>query len=554
MQGQAVIDPASQRLRPLLRITSERTAIASRPARLSDVGSLALLIVLALVLRSYLLWNTEVAARDSIGYIRYAWQLKQQPWQDVLRHTEQPPLYALALLGMSVPLRQVANAPESILMQTSAQFTSVVAGVLLVLPMFLLGKELFDRNVGFWAALLFQCLPGTGRFLSDGVSEAMFLMLAAFSLWFAVRALRMQSMLLFALSGLFAGLTYLTRTEGGLVAAATGIVLLGCQAVRSWRFSWKRWVACAAALSLGALIVAGPYMAVIGGITLKTSILNSVMGQAAEAPLRERMTALPLAVWWSEAEGKRTLWGLWALGTELVRGAFYVGWAAAIVGLLAYRHRLVAVPGIWVLLVLSAGVMLALWGLANSMGYLSDRHCLLILLCSMFWIVAGFRAMGGWLAKRIRRYLDEPTAGKGMWRQLMEERLTSPRAFTAMLLMAFIGAGIPKTLEPLHCNRAGLRQAGLWLLANAQPGDRIVDPYCWAHYYAGCVFREGLPDDPPPGHRPVCYVVLEQSKSDHRRLTQLEDARRLAERGEVVYRWAGKQGKLEAEVLVFAVR
>src|SRR5262249_44327918 len=123
---------------------------------------------------------------------------------------------------------------------------------------------------------------------------------------------------------------------------------------------------------------------------------------------------------------KRTLWGLQALATELGRGAFYVGWVAAFVGLFAYRHRLLGVPGIWVLLSLIASVALALWALANSMGYLSDRHCLLILLCSVFWIAAGCKAIGGWLADRIRPHLGEWTSDRGMWRQLVEVRLASP--------------------------------------------------------------------------------------------------------------------------------
>jgi hypothetical protein len=542
-------------MQPIPEARLARGSFYRSPARLSDVGLLTLLVLIALVLRGYLLWNTEVAARDSIGYIRYAWQLRHQPWKDVLRNTEQPPLYPLALLGISAPVRTLTDAPESIVMQRSAQLTSVIAGVLLVIPMFLLGKELFDRNVGFWAAVLFQCLPATGRFLSDGVSEATFLMLGSFSLWFAVRALHGQSVIRFGLAGLFAGMAYLTRTEGGLVVAAVGTVLLGCQAFRYWRFPWMRWVACAFALGFGALLIAGPYMAVIGGITNKDSIWHALKGRVAEAPPRQESTGLPLAVWFDgPADAKRSLWGLWALATELGRGAFYAGWVAALVGLFAYRHRLRAVPGIWVLLVLGAAIALSLWALANSMGYLSDRHCLLILLCSMFWMASGCRAIGGWLADRIRPYFGEWTAGKGMWRQLVEERLTSPRTLTAFLLLAFIGAAMPKTLEPLHGNRAGLRQAGLWLGANVQPGDRIVDPYCWTHYYAGCVFREGMPDDPPPGHAPVKYAVLEHSKSDHRRLTLLEEARTLAQQGEIVYRWFGKQGKQDAEVLVYAVR
>src|SRR3954452_5976624 len=40
-----------------------------------DLGVLALLLALATASRCWLLWHTEVAARDSIGYIRYALQL-----------------------------------------------------------------------------------------------------------------------------------------------------------------------------------------------------------------------------------------------------------------------------------------------------------------------------------------------------------------------------------------------------------------------------------------------------------------------------------------------
>jgi len=167
-----------------------------------DLGPLLLLLVLAMAMRLWLVWHTEVAARDSIGYVRYAWQLQHRPWTDVLRDMEQPPGYALALLAVSYPVHQFAHGPESTVMVLSAQLTSAFAGVLLVIPMFYLGKEIFDRRVAFWACLLFQFLPATGRMLSDALTEAIFLLFASSAMFFGVRALQTRSVVTFGLCGL----------------------------------------------------------------------------------------------------------------------------------------------------------------------------------------------------------------------------------------------------------------------------------------------------------------------------------------------------------------
>jgi hypothetical protein len=195
----------------------------------------------------------------------------------------------------------------------------------------------------------------------------------------------------------------------------------------------------------------------------------------------------------------------------------------------------------------------ALWRLANVMGYLSDRHCLVILFCAMFWAAAGFQTAGNWLAARMRHFFSGQTAKGGKWRSLLAEGVADGRAMTWILFLAVIGVGLPKSLETLHANRAGLRQVGLWLHDHADPSDIVVDPYCWSHYYAGRVFSEGMSSNPPPGHQPVHYVVLENGKSEHSRLTDLKRAREEAEKGRIVYRWAGKQGKHDTEILVYEV-
>jgi hypothetical protein len=112
---------------------------------------------------------------------------------------------------------------------------------------------------------------------------------------------------------------------------------------------------------------------------------------------------------------------------------------------------------------------------------------------------------------------------------------------------------LPKTLEPLHQERSGLRQAGLWLAEHTLPVDPIEDPLCWSHYYAGRVFFEHTNQPVPPGHHIWKYVVLEETGNEHPRLAGYRLARDLVKDQEPVYTWSGKRGKKHARVLIYAV-
>jgi hypothetical protein len=524
-------------------------------------------------LRLWLVWHTEVAARDSIGYIRYAWQLSHQPWREVIRTTEQPPGYALAIVGASYVVRNFIHAPESIVMQLGAQLASALAGVLLVVPMFFLGKELFNRGVGFWASLFIQAFPSTGRILSDGLSESLFLLFAATALLLAARALRLQSPIRFALCGLFGGLAYLTRTEGGLLIGSTGLVLIGSQATRAWRMPWRRWLVCGTALSFVSLLIACPYMAVIGRLTNKQSHRSLLEGRLATSPNADLSISSPqpraphanvslgpalpplaiisFAVWSNDTNHESPgsfWWGLRAVMTELGKGSFEVGWVPVFLALWWFRGLFREVPGAWVLLVVSLALILALWRLAAVMGYISDRHAILVLLCGSYWTVAGLGLIGSWLASAARYFMLRESGGTPGWRRLM----CDSRMVSIGLMILLVAIALPKTLETLHSNRAGLRDAGLWLLEHADPSDRIVDPYYWSHYYAGRVFQEGAPGEPPAGHRRMRYVVLEFSRSKHPRLEFLHEAKEAAKTSTPCFRWTGKQDRTEAKIVVYA--
>jgi hypothetical protein len=536
-----------------------------------DMCLLAILLAVAAGLRAWQISHTEVAARDSIGFIRYAWELEHKSWSEVLRHHHQHPGYPVLLLIVSWPIRHFLPAPNWEVMQLSAQLASALAGVALVIPMFYLGRSILGRNAAFWGTAIFQCLPVVSRVMADGLSEGTFLLFAVVTLLLAVRALSTNSKTLFALCGMCGGLAYLTRPEGGLILAATGIVLFAMQASQFWRRSWGQFVACGASLVLAATAVSSPYIYVIGSLTTKPTpraILGTVQlkpqksevkSQRSEGgfsplndlkpptlDLRRPMIASLFAVYAPDDLKKRGWWALKAVGIEVFKAAQYAIAVAALLGIYWCRRRLRVLPGAWMLLVLCLLHALVLWRLAMLMGYVSERHVLVLVLCSVFPAAAAIPIYSRWGTAQTH----------WLWfgrEATTQEILIGSSRFSVLLLICATLTGLPESLKTLHANRAGHRDAGLWLAEHADQSDPIIDPFCWAHYYAGRVFSEDNPPPVPPGHVPTRYVVLESPDREHARLPLMPEARALAARGQLVYHWPLDKSVTEGKVFVFAV-
>src|SRR5207245_2532617 len=167
---------------------------------------------------------------DGVGFIHYAWRLQHEPWGEVLRTSHQHPGYPLAIAIVSKFLPLTGESLCAHMIQ-SAQLVNLLAGCLLAVAMFYLGKELFSARVGFWTSALFQCLPVAARVTSDALSEATFLLTATVTLLLAVRSLRDYSIWRLGLCGACGGCCFLIRPEGAGPVVAVLAVLLGLQAV-----------------------------------------------------------------------------------------------------------------------------------------------------------------------------------------------------------------------------------------------------------------------------------------------------------------------------------
>jgi len=479
-----------------------------------QVVLLSLLILITLALRGVQLAQTSVTTRDSIGFIRYAWHLEHRPLLETLRSQPHPPLYPLAIWVASKGFRPLTPGDLPRAMERSCLAVNGVVSVLLVLTMFYLGRELFGVPVGFFAALLFQLLPASGRLLGDGLSEPLFYLFASLTLLAATRGLRQAAsgqacLRWLALSGVWAALAYLTRPEGLVLAALTA--LLALLYGRSWR--------AAAVVVFTLLVLAGPYMVTIGGLTNKPSATYFVDPEKWKRDTPERAMRLqptPLAAWeidWGKGNDPSKRWG-WAAFTlvSLFDRTFFHGlWALALLGLWYQRRRVREDPAL-ALHPLLALLMLGLaYRVAQANGYLSDRHLTLILLVGVFWVVVG-------------------------WMALVRGLRHGPIVF----LVVFVGVGLLagyRTTRPLHPERLVFRQAGEWLAAHTLPGDRVFDPYAHVYFYSGRVFINENDLQVPASEPPVTYVVLEHSRNKHPHLFHLiGPAEALAKQGQEVAR------------------
>jgi hypothetical protein len=447
---------------------------------------------------------------------------------------------------MSLPMRHIWPNDLPRAWQMSAQLVSAVASLLLIVPMFYLGRELFERRIAFWACVLFQCLPTSGKIMGDGLSDTLFLLFACSALWLACRALRLHSWPSFALTGLAGGLAYLTRPEGALIIAAAGTVLAAMQLRRTWRQAWSKVLLQGGALTAASLAVMTPYMIVIRGLTVKNTPNLMMNRQRPDADWENRLRPQPpadnrrsqadapstklFAVWYSSDRSvqellssvsdiselphlrppSRSLWALKAFAIEIGKGFFYIVWLPALLGLWWRRERFLAVPGVWVGFLVCSALTALLYRMAEKMGYLSDRHLLLVILCGSYWAVAGTILLGEKFALGAARlWPGRPWTDGRIW------------SLGFLLLLAILP--LPRTLSRLHAERAGFRSLGHWLSRYTEPGDFIEDPYCWAYYYAGRVFVEGCSG--LPAHHPGCfYVVMEKSSNRHPHLVSLRAA------------------------------
>jgi hypothetical protein len=488
--------------------------------------------------------RSPLPSQDGLKFLRVAREFQSQPWPEVVRASDQHPLYP-ALVALAEPAVRpfLGRGPDA--WRIAAQLVSAVAAVLALIPLWCLARALFDDRTATLAALLFALLPATAGVAHETLSDSLALALAATALACGEGLLRNGRRGAAVGCGLASGLGYWARPE----VAVVGVVVLvvgGLRAMGGLRHagaaSWlRREFPPGAAVAVSFLGLVGAYALVKGEVSEKLALrraagVASVHDTARRAaplwlppglddprwdfsPKEEGPTraptglaagaALALARW---SEQTLSVLGLLALGAVVLvpagPGKILVGTFAAVFGALLARH-------------------------AATFGYLSDRHVLALVLVTLPWAAAGMLG----LSRRV--------ADRRGWPEARRARL---RLACAALLVA---AGLAVQAKPAHASRWGHRAAGAWLAAHAEPAAAVLDTRGWAAFLSGRSSYDMWHVRQALGDAKLRYVVVgaDELDAESRRGATLRAV--LGYAGELAAAFPARAGEAGRDVLVY---
>jgi 4-amino-4-deoxy-L-arabinose transferase-like glycosyltransferase len=171
---------------------------------LKPATAVAVVIGLALALRLYLIPFHDVISTDGTSYVRTAKALGSGT------------IDGLGVYGFYPVLVWIFSLP-GLEMETAGRLVSAIAGSLLVLPVYLLGKELFSRRAALVACLLTAVWPPLVSWACEVMTQAAYITLVLAGIYLVWRMLNKPSPVAGAMAGLLMALAFMTRPEGLLL-------------------------------------------------------------------------------------------------------------------------------------------------------------------------------------------------------------------------------------------------------------------------------------------------------------------------------------------------
>jgi 4-amino-4-deoxy-L-arabinose transferase-like glycosyltransferase len=467
--------------------------------------SVSILLLLSLVVRIWwVIHRGTVIEGEGANYARMAENIATgKGWLGMQGHLQlfYPPLFPL-LIAAVYPL--VHNA------ELAGRLVSIAFGTFLVVPVFLIAGELYDKRVAFIAASIVALHPMYVGVSSAVYCESTYLFLLVLAMLCGIIAAKEQSYSIAIASGVLIGFAYLTRTEGLLVALflAVLIVILG-------RENRKKASAIVACMVVACILVGAPY---VWFLTAKTgefrieakSADNFTYGQM-------RLAGIPWEPAFRAIDENLQPVGL-SMRTELdvlSTTKFDLRTALRFVKLAARENsRNVArdllkqnASGGFVLVGLVAlGLFGTPWSRARTLQeaavgvfllmlflpflsivtFWNTRYVLAMLLVLIIWAANGVAVIAEWGWKSVVKAISPRVWMKSTGALKLVTRVVMVAAVATLLLIAWQGIG---HVEDLQSGDPTTKAAGLWLRQRIPAGLVVMDTDNLIAFYSGGTYR-----------------------------------------------------------------
>jgi len=498
---------------------------APHERRAPVVLALCACVAAAFILRAWALWARQVVDYDEMYYYILGRNLVTGKGYVLngLPHTAFPPLYPMAVGLASLFSRDV---------RFSTSLVTALAGALLPVPIYLLGRDVYGRRAGLLAAAAAAVWPALFFFSGKFVpyerrlycgSEALYVTLAAAGGLFLWRFARSGGWGRAVAAGAFFGLASLVRSEGPVVFAFLFLWLLVDSAVTRTLWSARR-LAQAVVVAIAMLAVLSPFLVhvrmVTGRWSLGAKLANNVRIRDTlwDWSRRHKVEGFFAAHYRLSEDNSHMVdpyWGVsgWHRQEELAHGSLRSGLALVTAPdwrwLRVFAEALVKPPNAlvpwyaWLFIIaaiaappwgetryqwwaFAAAVTLAMALLAVSL-YVLPRHELLLVALAAVELGRGIEA-GALLVRRAAQSALGAPAALGRALAL----LPAAGIFAAMTVAGvqanLAGNSVPGRLPGLRGQEKDLEIAR-WLEANIPPGSTVMCNQPWIAVWAGMDWR-----------------------------------------------------------------
>jgi hypothetical protein len=418
--------------------------------------------------------HSEVTFADGLRYIHQAERIDEGMLADGLLRSVDHPMHPLAM----VAAHRFLGGEGPIAWQRAAQAAAMACGVLLIIPLYLVALEIYGPPTAWIGCLLVAASPLMGFIVTNILSESTFLLFWTWGLWAAVRFLREGRFLWLPLTIGFSVLAYLTRPEGLLLPLALVATLALLPLHRATRINWPRWWAAIGFLVIGPICLAGPYMALKGGIGTKPAIARLIGTAPPSGPeALERDHPVPPDQSTFETYRQAT-----ARMIKAGRGAIRMPMLPLVVLGLAVARPWTARARIWLLGgIIVAASAVGLIRLHATGGYCTVRHALVP---GMLLTLAAANGLA-WLMRSV--VID------GRWFGHADERFRPGPAVWAAVLALLVGYPYYESMTPYRGSFDAYREAGSWIAGRkAVDHGKVLDLTDWTLYFSQTAPDQGF--------------------------------------------------------------
>jgi len=441
-----------------------RTGLIRPFASIPISGKLFLLVIIALIPRIIVFLQPQIITIDGTLYTKMAQLFSDGKYEGISRT-----YFTLYPLIVFLVQKFVGD------WELSGRLISLILGTLTVIPIFLLGRSLYNERVGWLAAFFYITLPNFLGFDTEVLRDPMYWFFLALSLWLTWEGLKKNRLLLMGLASISAGLGAITRVDGFILWGVLALYVAFC---RTPRIPIKR-----KALNVAILVIIFPILLSPILLSTKRDTNHIAVGEMTSFSInviRQNMRAIlrpgdPIAR--INTEDYKSLPPLTKDALELgIRHRFILAVFEVIYKFIKSANFLIVLILLglwkrkregfespdWYLLVVFTSLFIMSASYARQTYYFSTRHGLTLVMPCLFFAGHGL----DFIAERFSRGLDHLASRWSIIRKYLVHFLT------LIIIILFLAQG----LSFKRSEKFIQKEVGLWLKEKGYQGSVIMGP------------------------------------------------------------------------------